>query len=232
MLGGAARAAEPGAAAPDLVRRVSAAYAVVMHGVIGLRTHTDLTIDGPMYHRHLLSTPWYVYNDGELVRSSEQQDARRPLVRDALFPSYLPEYRFAFTACTSCAPGEVEVAYESPEHDAFHAHGYFIIDTASERVRRSVEIPYELPWPTHDGRLETIWGETAAKEWLPRSIVGTFAGKLGPFNGVAHFTQELSPYERYASVQTAVDALTAETGATPAPEPPVPQPPVPQPSHS
>ncbi len=195
-----------------------------MHGVVGLRTHTDLTIDGPMYHRHTPSSPWYVYSDGALVSSSEQRDARRPLVRDALFPTYLPEYRFAFAPCDGCTPGEVEVAYDSAEHDAYHAHGFFVIDTASERVRRSVEIPYALPWPTHDGRLEVTWGETSEKEWLPLNIAGTFAGKLGPFAGVAHFTQRLSPYERYPHVQAAVDALTASTGATPAPAPPMPQP--------
>ena len=207
-----------------LVRRVSAAYAVTMRGVVGLRTRSDLTIDGPMYHRHTPSTPWYVYNDGALVSSSEQRDARRPLVRDALSPEYLSEYHFSFAECSGCAVGEVEVAYDSAQRDTFHAHGYFVIDAASERVQRSVEIPYELPWPTRDGRLQVTWGETAEKEWLPLTIAGTFAGKLGPFAGVAHFTQRLSPYERFPHVQAAVDALTASTGATPAPAPPVPQP--------
>jgi hypothetical protein len=225
-LAGAARAAEPDAApapAPDpaaLVQRVSAAYALEMRGVVGLRTQTELTIDGPMFHKRTPSSPWYVYADGDLVRSSEAPDARRPLVRDALRPENLSEYAFTFDECSGCAASEVEVAYTSARHDAYHAHGYFIIDTASERVDRSVEIPYQLPWPTRDGRIEVTWGNANATEWLPLTIADTFVGKLGPFSGTAHYVQRLSPYERFPGVNSAVDTLTAQTGATPAPAAP------------
>ncbi len=221
------RAAEPDTAPPqaplELVRRVSVAYAQEMRGIVGLRTRTELTIDGPMYHRKTPSRPWYVYDNGALVRSSEKPDARRPLVHDALRLTYLPEYHFAFTDCVDCEAGDVAVAYDSVQHDAYHAHGYFVIDAVSERVLRTVEIPYELPFPTRDGRLEVTWG-TAGKQWLPVSVAGTFTGKVGPFSGVAHYTQQLSPYERYPGIDTAVDALTAETGATPAPQFASPQP--------
>lgn len=206
--------------ASALVARVSAAYAYSMRGVVAVHTRTDLTVDGPMLHEHTPSSPWYVYADEQLVSSSEPPDPRRPLVRDAMRPLYLPEYRYAFADCTGCSPGEIEIAYESPEHDAYHAHGWFVIATASERVQRSVEIPYRLAWPTHDGRLEVTWGATAANEWLPLRVAGTFVGKMGPFTGTAHYTQMLFRYERYARVEAAVAALTTETGATPAPTAP------------
>ncbi len=200
-----------------LVRRVSLAYAEEMRGIVGLRTRTELTVDGPMYHRQLPSAPWYVYDDGALVSSSEAPDARRPLVRDALRPGFLSEYHFGFAPCSECAAGDIAVAYDSPQHDTFHAHGYFVIETATERVLRSVEIPYELPWPTRDGRLEVTWG-VAGKSWLPVSVAGTFSGKVGPFRGTARYTQQLSPYEHYPRLGAAVEALTAATGATPAPD--------------
>ena len=123
-----------------------------------------------------------------------------------------------YTDCTGCAPDEIAVAYDSAEHDEYHAHGYFVIDTANERVRRSVEIPYELPWPSRDGRLVVTWGPSG-NDWLPAKIYGTFSGKVGPFSGTAHYTQILTPYERFADLDAAVTALTAQTGATPAPEP-------------
>ena len=89
-----------------------------------------MTIDGPMFHKHTPSAPWYVYDDEELVRTSEMPDPRRPLVHDALRPLYLPEYRYAYAECAGCAPGEVEIAYESPQRDAYHAHGWFVIEKA------------------------------------------------------------------------------------------------------
>jgi hypothetical protein len=193
------------------MRRVAATYASDVAGVIGVRSHSELTITAPVFRRHILDDGWYVFADGVLAATSHKSDPRQPPLHDPYRERYLAEYSFHVVACATCAAGTIAIAYDSRKRDVAHAYGMLVVDEATARITSSSETPYKLPWPTKSGSLEARWG-AAADGWFPLQIDGAFVGNIGPFVGHARYAQALSPYDRYPNVATAVAALTNRTG--------------------
>ena len=205
--------------AAELMRRVAATYARSAGGVVGVRSHSVLTIRAPLFRRRIARDGWFVFVDGELARSSERRDERQPPLRDPYRAQYARGFRFCLVPCPDCARGTVAVAFSSPSRDAEHARGRLVIVSATATIVSLIETPYKLPWPTQDGELVATWG-AAAGGWFPLAISGNFTGRIGPFLGRATYAQALSSYGRFANVDAAASALgTADrdaTGAAPA----------------
>jgi hypothetical protein len=199
-----------GGDATRLMRDVAAAYAASTEGVIGVRSHSELTIAAPVFRRHIVDDAWFVFRDGTLVASSKKPDPRQPPLHDPYKQRYLDEYAFQTAPCPACAPDTVAIAYESKSHDVAHAYGTLVIDRETSRIVSATETPYRLPWPTKRGVLAASWGG-AAGAWFPLTIDGSFVGSIGPFVGHATYAQALSDYDRSPTVDAAVAALVQQT---------------------
>ncbi|MBD5604574.1 MAG: hypothetical protein IAI48_05725 [Candidatus Eremiobacteraeota bacterium] len=195
--------------AQDLVRRVATRYAQSARGVIGVRSQSLLVVEAPLFKRRIANDGWFVFVDGVLEKSKDAPDPRQPPLRDPYRTEYLGEYVYAFTSCRDCRPGTEAVAFSSPIRDVRHASGTLVIDTATALIVAQTETPYKLPWPTKSGDLVATWGTTDGG-WFPKSITGSFVGKIGPFVGHARYAQTLSPYRRFEDVATATAALSQQ----------------------
>lgn len=190
----------------SIVGRMARTYAASTQGILGVRSSSDLRIEAPVFRRTIRARTWFVFRDGRLVRSSDAPDPRQPPLHDPYRAEYLGEYRYASTACASCAAGEISIGFESAAHDVAHAYGSLVVERATGRIVSSTETPYKLPWPTTGGSLNATWGPVAGT-WLPTGIRGEFVGRIGPFVGHAHYRQDLTEYARYASVSDAARSL-------------------------
>ncbi len=199
-----------------LMERVAVAYALDVAGVLAVRSHSDLTIKAPIFGRHITDDNWYVFENGNLTASSHRSDPRQPPLRDPYRATYLPEYTYQLTPCTTCAPGTSAIAYESKFRDVAHAHGTFIVNTATAHIISGSETPYKLPWPTKSGELNSVWANSSGG-WFPVKVDGAFVGNIGPFVGRAFYAQSNTTIERFRSVSAATASLIASTGLAAAP---------------
>jgi hypothetical protein len=216
--------------ASSIMRLVAANYAIEVLGVVGVRSHKELTISGPMLQRHTSDDAWYVFQNGALVASSHKADPRQPPLREPYRSEFLGEYSFHLTGKPPRESGTTSIAFESLTHDAVHAHGTLVVDDATGHIMTFTETPYAFVWPTKSGQFDVAWGGSGS-DWYPQHIDGAFMGSVGPFVGHAQYVETLSSYEHYSNVDTATSALMRATGEpsvdldTPAPQPqPQPEP--------
>ena len=207
------------------MRLVAANYASDVVGVLGVRSHKELTISAPMLQRHTADDAWYVFQNGTLVASSLKADPRQPPLREPYRAEYLGEYSFHLMSRPSGETGTTSIAFDSPTHDAVHAHGTLVVDDATGHIVTFTETPYAFVWPTKSGQFEVAWGGSGSGSgWYPQHIDGAFMGSVGPFTGHAQYVETLSSYAHYSNVDAATSALTQATGqpsvelATPAPQ--------------
>jgi len=200
--------AESSTDATQLMQRVANTYAESTRGILGVRSQSLLVIKAPVFGRKIRNDGWFVFENGTLSKSNQTRDPRQPPLRDPFRKEYLSDYSFSFAACTDCAPGAVAVAFSSRFKDVEHASGTIVVDPATALIITETEKPYKLPWPTQDGALVATWG-SAGGGWFPKTISGSFVGRIGPFVGHAYYAQTLTAYSRFPDVDDAAKSLAS-----------------------
>ncbi len=192
--------------ASKLIEIVARTYADATHGVLAVRSTSDLEIIAPVFRKNIHADAWFVFRDGNFAQGSEPPDPRQPPLHEPYRDAYLGEYTYSLAPCRSCSPNEVAIHFTGIAHDVAHAFGSLVVDRTTGRIVSSSETPYKLPWPTRSGSLDATWGDVAGT-WLPTGVRGSFIGRIGPFVGHAEYRQGLSGYRRYDTVDDAVNAL-------------------------
>ncbi|HEX4014703.1 MAG TPA: hypothetical protein VHX17_12575 [Candidatus Cybelea sp.] len=172
------------------------------------KRHEDLVLDG-------------VYEDGAVVKvrviaytiDGRTADAQQQAEMAQAYENPKPGDTFAIpfdsrnaAAYSFVQQGPATIAFSSTLHDAAHGSGTFTYDQTNSVVGYTYQ-PNVLPPHASWGEITDRRAQVLPGYWAVTAETQNYKGSYGPFAGAATEEVDYSGFRRFASRQSAIDAL-------------------------
>jgi hypothetical protein len=219
--------------APPIVRLASRTYAAQIHGIVGMQRHFATQVrGGPIQHgeqsdsgqlmqngRFVKIAYYHIARDGRPFSATQiaqrNDQTNRDWAQGKVFfkepyePRYMTDYSYGRpqTACSSCPPGTIGVAFTSSMRDGQHGNGMMYIDSAKRHVVKLTYTPNLLPPHASSGTVTELGGQALPNLWYVVRIDETYHGHAFLFSGTGTFTATFDHFRRFATLAAGEAAL-------------------------